>query len=147
MPERKLYLFDTFQSFNAGELDRDIVHYGQKEALLGLNRLLKETCAASVLAEMPHPESVVVKKGYFPDTFDLYDERFLFVHIDPDLYAPTKAGLELFYPRLLKPGAILVHDYFGLAGVTNAVDEFLAAHPAACSMTIGDHLSLAIIKP
>jgi hypothetical protein len=74
-------------------------------------------------------------------------ERFCFVNIDPDLYAPTKAGLQLFYPRMVNRGVILVHDYNILEGVTQAVDEFLEAAPNAIAVPIGDFMSLAIVKP
>jgi O-methyltransferase len=33
------------------------------------------------------------------------------VLLDADLFAPIKAGLELFWPRLVPGGLILVHDY------------------------------------
>ena len=37
--------------------------------------------------------------------------KWRFVHLDADLYQPMKAGLEMFFPRLV-PGCVLVlHDY------------------------------------
>jgi O-methyltransferase len=41
------------------------------------------------------------------------------------LTPPIKAGLEMFWPRLVPGGFILCHDYlFGYPGVRKAVDEF-----------------------
>ena len=62
------------------------------------------------------PESV-------PDTLRT-STRFAFVHLDADLYAPTKAGLEFFYPRLSTHGALVMHDYNGWLGARTAIDEF-----------------------
>lgn len=45
------------------------------------------------------------------------------------LYAPTKAALEFFYPRMSAGGVLFVHDYASgiWPGVTHAVDELRAA--------------------
>jgi len=69
---------------------------------------------------------VKIKKGYFPETFDLENEVFAFVSIDADLYDPIKSGLEIFYPRLSKGGYIMVHDYNNIVygGAMRAVQEY-----------------------
>ena len=36
---------------------------------------------------------------------------FCFVSIDTDLYKPTYVGLSEFYPKLVKGGVIIIHDY------------------------------------
>ena len=45
-----------------------------------------------------------------------------------DVYAPTRASLEFFYPRLAKGGFIQIDDYnfIDSPGATKATDEFLA---------------------
>jgi len=50
----------------------------------------------------------------------------LFVHIDVDLYQPTLAALEYFYPRLAAGGIIVCDDYGSLSfpGAYKAVEEF-----------------------
>jgi Macrocin-O-methyltransferase (TylF) len=58
----------------------------------------------------------------------LADHRFALVHIDVDLYEPTRAALEFFHPRL-SPGAVMICDDYGFAscpGARKAVDEYLA---------------------
>lgn len=88
-----------------------------------------------------------IKQGYFPDTFDVMEERFGFVSIDPDLYPPTKSALEKFYPLMIDEGVMLVHDYYNdlLPGVRKAVDEFIVDNEAMF-FPIGDAMSVAIIK-
>jgi hypothetical protein len=88
-----------------------------------------------------------VKQGNFPATFDIGKERFGFVSLDVDLYAPTKSGLEIFFPLMIDRGVLLVHDYYNdqLPGVKQAVDEFIAYNSAGL-FPIGDAMSVAVIK-
>jgi len=51
-------------------------------------------------------------KGWIPSRFqDIDGKKFSFVHIDVDLYEPTKKSLEFFFPRLQKNGIIVCDDY------------------------------------
>jgi hypothetical protein len=57
--------------------------------------------------------------------------RFSLVHFDCDLYQPTRAALEAFWPKLSR-GGILLFDEYAIKewpGETLAVDEFLADKP------------------
>jgi O-methyltransferase len=71
-------------------------------------------------------------KGWIPTRFDeVAERRFSFVHIDVDLYQPTRDSLEFFYPRLT-PGGILLCDDYGYhtcPGARQAFDEFIADKP------------------
>ncbi len=68
-----------------------------------------------------------IHPGWVPDTFEgLYDLTFDFVHLDLDLYKPTLASLDFFWPRIARGGALVVDD-FGFpscVGVREAVKEF-----------------------
>ena len=52
----------------------------------------------------------MIRKGWFPETAAGINEKFCFVSIDTDLYAPVYSGLEFFYSHLSKGGYICVHD-------------------------------------
>ncbi len=71
-------------------------------------------------------------KGWIPDRFpEVAEHSFAFVHIDVDLYQPTKDALAFFYPRL-EPGGILLCDDYGYhtcPGARRAFDEFAATTP------------------
>lgn len=71
-------------------------------------------------------------KGWIPERFSEVAERqFSFVHVDVDLYEPTRASVEFFYGRL-NPGGILLCDDYGFdscPGATRAMDEFLEDKP------------------
>lgn len=67
--------------------------------------------------------------GWIPDRFaEIESKSFSFLHIDVDLYEPTKDSLEFFYPRMEEGGIVLCDD-FGFEtcpGATMAVQEYLA---------------------
>ena len=70
--------------------------------------------------------SFVFHKGYFPEsTKSLQPQKYSLVSMDVDLYNPTKAGLEYFYPLLQKGGVLLIHDHKpDWPGIMKAVEEF-----------------------
>jgi hypothetical protein len=73
-----------------------------------------------------------VLKGWIPDRFpEVADRRFSFVHIDVDLYQPTRDSLEFFYPRMNDGGIIIVDDFACSVcpGATRAVEEALSDKP------------------
>ncbi len=71
-----------------------------------------DTNVEHVLQQMPFKDKCIVKKGFFPQTFDLdSSEKFAFVSLDMDLYQPILDGLRVFYPILSKGGFVMVHDY------------------------------------
>lgn len=100
VPDRRLFLFDTFQGFDS----RDPSARGDER--------FRDTSEQSVLGYIGSTENIVVRKGYFPETsVGLEGERFAFVMIDFDKYEPTLAALEFFYPRVSRGGFLFVHDY------------------------------------
>lgn len=121
-PDKKLYLFDTFEGFSKEEEEYDRDNFG-----LNYKRDFANTSEGEVIKRMPNPQRCVVKKGLFPGTaVSLENETFCFVSIDTDLYTPIKAGLEFFYDRLAPGGFIFVHDYANTSfpGSRRAVNEF-----------------------
>ena len=76
--------------------------------------------------------NVELYKGWIPERFDdVADRQFAFVHIDVDLYQPTRDSIEFFYPRM-PSGAVLVCDDYACStcpGATKAIDEFMADKP------------------
>lgn len=69
-----------------------------------------------------------IHQGYFPEsiTDEVRQNRYSIVSLDADLYEPTKAGIEFFYPRMTKGGIFFLHDYSSLMwpGSKKAIDEF-----------------------
>lgn len=124
LPDRKLYLFDTFEGFNPEQEQSDRQKHGLKH-----DRDFTDTSVDSVMGQMPHSGQCIVRKGLFPATAaGLEDHRFCFVSLDADLYDPLLAGLEFFFDRMSPGGFIFVHDYNNAAfpGAKKAVLEFAA---------------------
>lgn len=73
--------------------------------------------------------------GWIPDAFpDEPDARYRFVHVDVDLYQPTRDSLEYFYPRLV-PGGMIVCDDYNWPGARKAIEEYCARANARFSPT------------
>lgn len=128
-PGRKLYLFDTFEGLGGKDKDRALkMGWGEKQYALDE----KGVSIEDVLQIMPYRETCVVKKGYFPESFDL-EEDLAFVSLDIDFYDTTKKGLEIIYPYLSKGGYIMVHDYHNLTFTENrdAVIDFCEEYGVA----------------
>jgi O-methyltransferase len=119
LPDRELDLFDTFEGFPDVDTSRDGTwkagDFGSTSAA-DVARYLQGT-----RAEL-HP-------GRVPETLAaVADKRFCFVHLDMDLYEPTRAALPFFHSRMVGGGCILIDDY-GLRtgrGIEPAVREFAA---------------------
>ena len=117
MPERRLYLFDSFEGFadNAG-------------ASSSFQAAHKNTAADRVMALMPNPGKVIVRQGFFPDSLDGLEEEFCFVSLDVDFYQATLDGLRYFWPRLSPGGFIMLHDWGNpdLPQVAQALEHYEA---------------------
>jgi O-methyltransferase len=137
---RRLHLFDTFEGFSRQDLTN--------EKIDEVNRSVDfaDTTVETVIRFINGNSNIIVHKGYFPATAqNLPEEKYAFVHLDADLFNPTAAGLEYFYPRLSAGGVIIIHDYnHTWEGVTKAVDEFLTTIPESL-VAISDWQGSAMI--
>ena len=125
-PERTLYLFDSFDSFDIQEYVRE-VGAGKDH----FYEIFKNTNEELVLNGMTYPENCIIRKGIFPKTaVGLENESYAFVSIDVDLKQSILAGLQYFYPRLNRGGSIFLHDYnnYFLEGVKAVSYTHLRAH-------------------
>ena len=102
LPDRALYLFDTFDGFDKTEAKGEAAGFVQAHRNTGTDRVLRL---------MPHPEKVIIKQGLFPASLGGLEERFALVSLDVDLEESSLAGLRWFYPRLYPGGFLLLHDY------------------------------------
>ena len=124
-PDRKLYLFDTFEGFDKKDLNVEAKFNYSKD-----DQNFSNTSVDSVLKKMSNPQNCIVKKGYFPESATDVEDTFAFVSIDTDLYNPIYNGLEYFYPRLVKGGYIFIHDFNNkrYLGARQAVVDYCKNH-------------------
>lgn len=143
-PDRMIRLFDTVEGFSGADVSTEAAR-GFSAAAIGD---FQDTSVDKVMARMPHADKVLVHQGMFPDSVAGIEDTFAFVSLDVDLYEPTLAGLEYFYPRLSPGGFIFIHDYNNArySGVRHAVDAFLAQNHVA-ALPLRDFAgSLVVLK-
>lgn len=76
--------------------------------------------------------------GWIPQVFVGQPERrYRFVHVDVDLYQPTRDSLHYFFPRL-SPGGIIVTDDYIWPGTRKAFHEFVSEHTLELRTTDAD---------
>lgn len=152
--DRKLYLFDTFEGFDEGDLnfERSI---NNRDFLDGqFNRLCFKDGEPDVKIEevkrkMTYLENVIIKKGYFPDSAEDVNDKFCFVNLEMDLYTPILNGLRFFWDKMVPGGGIMIHDYFrsDLPGVKEAIENFETERGIRLAKTpIGDGCSIFVVK-
>lgn len=144
MPDRKLYLFDTFQGYDPRDLKKEDEIGGTKTEEYDFKDVKPEL----VMARMPEKEQVILKEGWFPETaLDLEDETYALVILDAGLYQPTYAGMEYFFPRMSRGGVILVCNYESTryTGVRRAMDDLEKKYGAFLVLPVGDLDSTVMI--
>ena len=136
---RTVFLFDTYEGFEAKDLTG--MDAGRSTAF--------DDTSLDVVRQTVGDSAISYVKGYFPDTVtpDIARRQYAVVHLDCDLYAPIKAGLEFFYPRLSPGGLLIIHDYANPCwdGPKQAVDEFLAGIPE-CLVLMPDKSGTAVLR-
>ena len=114
------HVFDSFEGLSEPG-DNDLPYWSRGALACGLDEV------RAALAEFG--DSVRFYRGWIPSRFaEVEGTAFCFVHIDVDLYQPTRDSIAFFYERLT-PGGVLVCDDYGFAtcpGATRACDELLA---------------------
>lgn len=117
---REFHLFDTFEGFQKKDLKNET-----GKAATYTTHNFADTSMQEVKKLLCN-ENFIFHKGYFPQTTEtIKKQKFALVNIDVDLYNPTKAGLEYFYPKMEKGGVILIHDHNpDWPGIMKAIDEF-----------------------
>ena len=123
MPERKLYLFDSFEGFETAEGKKEKEERGCTDAFLLAH---KNTSVRQVLERLPHPEMAVVCQGYFPESAKEVADTFCLVSLDVDFEETTYQGLCYFWPKIETGGYLLLHDWNNpdLGGVNWALKRF-----------------------
>jgi len=142
-PVRELYGFDTFAGFDARDIAIERALYPCHWRVGNF----KATSLEQVRVYLGDPVNLHLVAGWLPASFKPFEHvRWRFAHVDMDLYAPTRAALDMLWPRMVPGGIIALHDY-GCEGfrVRLAVDEFCkgASVPA---VELGDRYSTAIVR-
>jgi O-methyltransferase len=120
--QRTHFIFDSFEGLSP-PTNLDGKHWTEGNLSCGMVIVKKNLARFS---------NISWHKGWIPEGFaDIEDKTFAFVHIDVDLYEPTRDSIHHFYPRMNTGGIILCDDYgcTTCPGATKAIDEFLLDKP------------------
>jgi hypothetical protein len=126
---KRIIGFDAFGEFPQTDFEgdkkwRDKFVTDSGEQGIGVEQLLE------VLKHKKCDENVDLIKGDVVKTIPEYlkkhpELKISFLNIDVDVYEPTKAALEYFYPLVSKGGVILLDDYANVfPGANKAVDDY-----------------------
>ena len=127
--QRKMYLFDSFEGLSDPTPGQDTLASAIDERT---GERIFHTADPEVVVRRFDGMDVDIKTGWIPERFpEVADREFCLVHIDVDLYQPTRDAIEFFFP-LMAPHAMLICDDYGSGnypGARNAMDEYFAHRP------------------
>lgn len=127
-PSRTMYCIDTFEGFVESDLHAEkTVNPASTWQVGNFIETSPEYVSRYVGDGLP-PANFRAIKGWFPQAYaGLEDCLWRFVHLDMDLYEPTRIAMEMLWPRLVPGGVMVFHDYDNVSfpGVKISVDNFL----------------------
>lgn len=130
---KRLHVFDSFEGGLSEKVGQDrSLRVNQSEDDVKKERDGFASTEDEVRGNLSGFDFVKYYAAWIPERFeDVGDQKFCLVHIDVDLYEPTRQSLEFFYERLVIGGVIVVDDYgyTQFPGAKKAVNEFLDTHP------------------
>ncbi len=146
---RHIIGFDIFGAFPRHEDETDNAFAARHDDVAG--RGLSEAQVQAVLAHKGL-RNVELVSGDVVDTVPAYaaahpELRIALLHVDVDVYRPSKVALDTLY-ELVVPGGLLIFDDYGtVAGETRAVDELVGRHNLRLQKLPYTHTPSFIVKP
>jgi hypothetical protein len=126
---RKVIGFDIFGDFPEAHFEQDKVKRDAFVAETNGGKSISFEEINELLDKQGLSKNVDIVKGDILVTLDHYLEKnphlkISLLHIDVDLYEPTKYVLEKLYDKVTTGGIIIFDDYGAFAGTNKAVDDF-----------------------
>ncbi len=126
---RKIIGFDVFGDFPEANFKDDKEKRDDFVAETNGGKSISYEEITDLLAKQNLNKNVEIIKGDILITLDQYlgknpHLKLSLLHIDVDLYEPSKLILEKLYSRVTKGGIIILDDYGAFAGTNKAVDDF-----------------------
>ncbi|RPI76471.1 MAG: dTDP-6-deoxy-L-hexose 3-O-methyltransferase [Desulfobacteraceae bacterium] len=125
---KKIVAFDTFAEFPETAFEPDKKKREQFIREAGSRSINREELI-DLLTRLHLYENIDLVAGDILQTVPAYRTanphlKIALLHIDVDLYEPTAAALESFYPQVVRGGIVILDDYGAFAGANKAVDEY-----------------------
>lgn len=118
------YAIDTFSGHMEGDVTKEDVH---TVGLFSDNSFNETRSFLSTVSNQ-----ILVRAGRIHEVNEEIESlSFSFVHLDVDIYKPTREYLNFIKSRLVIGGIVIIDDYLApkCPGIYKAVSEFLAYHP------------------
>lgn len=125
--KQKIVGFDTFSKFPETKFEKDKVLRKNFINEAGLNSIKKHELKKILLDK--GIRNVDLVQGNILTTLPAYLNKhknlsIILLHIDVDIYEPTKIILDMLYDRVVDGGIVILDDYRVFPGETKAVDDF-----------------------
>ncbi|MEK7801719.1 MAG: TylF/MycF/NovP-related O-methyltransferase, partial [Pseudomonadota bacterium] len=120
--DRMHHIFDSFEGLSA-PAENDGSYWEENDLSISEN---------IVEVNLNNFDKFKCYKGWIPERFEeVKSTRFSFVHVDVDLFEPTRDSISFFYDKLNAGGIFICDDYGFLTcpGATDAIHQFLASKP------------------
>ena len=129
---KKIIAFDTFDEFPETSYEPDKKTREEFIEAAGSKSMSKEHLI-SVLTRLNLYQNIELVEGDILQTVPEHVKnkpylKISLLHIDVDLYEPTKVCLEELYPLVVRGGIVILDDYGAFAGANKAIDEFFTGH-------------------
>lgn len=129
---KKIIAFDTFGDFPETNYEADKMHRDNFIKVAGTNSLTVEEIN-EIIKLKKFSGDIELVNGDIRNTVPEYvrkhpELRISLLHIDVDVYEPTKVLLEELYSKVVRGGIVILDDYGVFPGETQAVDEFFKEH-------------------
>ncbi|MDC0372904.1 TylF/MycF family methyltransferase [Candidatus Pelagibacter ubique] len=147
LTRKKIYAFDSFEGFPdiISEKDKsksdtvdigNVLKYSKFHYKYMSEDLVKSNLFKNNVNEEFIKNNIKMIKGFFPKSFQSFDEKISFLHLDVDLYDSYKECLKFFYPKVVSGGIITFDEYIDKKnkrsnkgwewhGAKIAIDEFI----------------------
>lgn len=125
---RRVIAFDTFGEFPETNFEADKIRRSEFIEEAG-NLSITRKNLISVLEQLDLYHNIDLIEGDILETIPDYVNRFPYLkisllHIDVDIYEPTRTSLELLYPLVVRGGIVILDDYGAFPGANKAIDDY-----------------------
>ena len=146
---RRIIGFDIFGAFPRHDDETDNAFAARHDDVAGQGLSVEQVLAVLAHKNLRHVELV---PGDVVATIPAYvaahpELRIALLHIDVDVYKPSRVALAELY-ELVVPGGVLIFDDYGtVAGETRAVDELVARYQLRLRKLPYTHTPSFVVKP
>lgn len=127
---RRIVAFDTFGKFPEAQFEDDRKCRDRFVDAAG-DESVRRTDLIEILQHQGLFENIELIEGDLCQTIPEYiaanvQLKIAMLHVDVDLFEPTAACLEHFYPHVVRGGVVILDDYGAFPGANKAIDEYFA---------------------